>query len=145
MHGILDRALDASRHHHRASLATDLVERQHLFLEVVHHDLGLEPDGIIVALHVAAQLLPGALGVELGILLDLLDELVVALDWRVVPQHVQDEALLDRLLHGVAVEGAVPGLPTRIVRLAEDLQRLVLGRGGKRRSSSRSGEASART
>ena len=82
---ILNRALDATCHYHRASLATDLVERQHLFVEVVHHDLGLEPDGIIVALDVAAQLLPGALGVELGILLDLLDELVVALDRRVVP------------------------------------------------------------
>ena len=63
---ILDRALDAARHHHRACLATNLVERQHLFVEVVHHDLGLEPDGVIVTFHVAAQLFPGALGVKLG-------------------------------------------------------------------------------
>ena len=81
--------------------------------------------------HVAAQLLPGALVVELGISLDLLDELVVALDRSVVPQHVQDEALLDRLLHGIAVEGTVLGLPIRVVRLTENLQRLVLGRGGE--------------
>jgi hypothetical protein len=33
---------------------------------VVHHDLGLEPDGVLVALDVAAQLLLGLLGVELG-------------------------------------------------------------------------------
>ena len=124
---ILDRALDAAGHHHRPGLAADLVERQHLFAEVVHHDLGLDLDGMFVAFHVAAQLFPGALGIELGIPLDLLDELVVARDRRVVPQHVQDEALLDRLLHGVAVEGAVPGLPACVVRLAEDLQRLVLG------------------
>src|SRR3954471_20635468 len=39
-----------------------------------------------------------------------LHEPVVAGDGRVVPQHVQDEALLDRLLHGVAVEGAVADL-----------------------------------
>ena len=39
--------------------------------------------------------------------------------------------LLDRLLHGVAVEGTVLGLPARGVLLAEDLQRLVLGRGGE--------------
>ena len=85
---ILDRALDTSRHHYRTCLASDLVERQHLFVEVVHHDFGLEPDGIIVALHVAAQLLPGALGVELGILLDLLDELVVALDWPLISKAI---------------------------------------------------------
>ena len=78
---------------------------------------------------VAAQLLLGAFRVELGIPLDRLDELVVARDRRVGPQHVQDEALLDRLLHGVAVERAVLPLPARVVRLAEDLQRFVLGRG----------------
>ena len=43
---ILDRALDAARHHHRAGLAADLVKRKHLFVEVVHHDLGLDPDGM---------------------------------------------------------------------------------------------------
>ena len=62
---ILDRALDAACHYHRAGLATNLVERQHLFVEVVHHDLGLEPDGVIMTFHVAAQLFPGALVVEL--------------------------------------------------------------------------------
>ena len=141
---VLDRSFDAAGDHHRTRLPADLAEPQHLFVEVVHHDLGLEPDGMFVTLDVATQLLPGALGVELGIRLDLLDELVVALDRRVVPQHVQDEALLDRLLHGVAVEGAVPGLLTRTVRLAEDLQRLVLGRGGEGEVTRRSGGTSAR-
>ena len=46
--------------------AADLVQRQHLLVEVVDHDLGLEPDGVVVALDVAAQLLLRALGVELG-------------------------------------------------------------------------------
>jgi hypothetical protein len=49
-----------------------------------------------------------------------------------MPEHVQNEALLDRLLHGVTVEGPVLH---RAVRLrfgrAENLQRLVLGRGGE--------------
>ena len=76
-------------------------------MEVVHHDLGLEADGVVVALHVAAQLLLRPLGVELGVALDRLDQLVVALDRRVVPEHVEDEALLDGLLHRVAVEGPV--------------------------------------
>ena len=84
-----------------------LLERQHLLVEVVDHDLGLEADGVVVALDVAAQLLLGPLGVELRVALDRLDQLVVALDRRVVLEHVQDEALLDRLLHRVAVEGPV--------------------------------------
>ena len=54
---VLDRPLDAAGHHHRPRLAADLVQRQHLLVEVVHHDLGLEPDRVVVALDVAAQLL----------------------------------------------------------------------------------------
>jgi hypothetical protein len=37
---VLDCALDAARNHHRPSLPADLPERQHLLMEVVHHDLG---------------------------------------------------------------------------------------------------------
>ena len=99
------------RHHHGPRLAADLVQRDHLLVEVVHHDLGLEPDGMVVALHIAAQLLLRLLGVELRVALDLLDQPVVAVDRRVVLEHVEDEALLDRLLHRVAVEGPVLDLP----------------------------------
>jgi Fic family protein len=41
---------------------------------VVDHDLGLEPDGVVVALDVPPELLLGPLGVELGVALDLLGE-----------------------------------------------------------------------
>ena len=129
---VLDGPLDAAGHHHRPRLPADLVQRQHLLVEVVHHDLGLEPDGVVVALDVAAQLLLRPLGVELRVVLDLLDQLVVAVDRRVVLEHVEDEALLDRLLHRVAVEGPVLDLAVGLrLGLAEDLQRLVLGRGGE--------------
>jgi hypothetical protein len=50
-----------------------------------------------------------------------------------VLQDVQDKALLDGLFHGVAVEGAVPDCRTLRTGVAEDLQRLVLGCGGKRK------------
>jgi hypothetical protein len=63
---VLDRALDAARHHHRARLAADLVQRQHLLVEVIDHDLGLEPHRVVVGLHVAAQLLLCALGSNSG-------------------------------------------------------------------------------
>ncbi len=62
---------------------------------------------MVVALDVATQLLLRALRIELRIAFDLLDQLVVALDRRVVLEHVEDEAFLDRLLHRVAVKGAV--------------------------------------
>ena len=104
---VLDGPLDAAGHHHRPRLAADLVQRHHLLVEVVDHDLGLEPDRVVVALDVAAQLLLRPLGVELRVALDRLDQLVVAVDRRVVLEHVEDEAFLDRLLHRVAVERPV--------------------------------------
>ena len=110
---ILNRPLDAAGHDHGPRLAADLVLADHLFEEVVHHDLGLVADGLAVALHVAAQLLAGLLHVELGIALDGLGQAVVALHRRVVFQHVEDEAFLNRLLHRVAVEGAVLHLVRR--------------------------------
>ena len=129
---VLDRALDPVGDHHRPRLATDLVLGQHLLVEVVHHDLGLEADRVVVALDVPAQLLLRLVHVELRVVLDRLGELVVAHHRRVVRQHVQDEALLDRLLHGVAVEGAMLDRAVRLrLRLAENFQGLVLGRGGE--------------
>ncbi len=128
---VLDGALDAAGDDHGPRLAADLAQGDHLLVEVIDHDLGLQADGVVVRLDVAAQLLLRPLGVELRIVLDRLDQLVVAVDRRVALQHVQDEALLDGLLHGVAVEGPVLDLLALGVGLAEDLQRLVLGRGGE--------------
>ena len=71
---VLDRPLDAAGHDHRAGLAADLVQREHLLVEVIDHDLGLEPDRVVVALDVAAQLLLRPLRVEFRIALDRLDE-----------------------------------------------------------------------
>ena len=105
---------------------------QHLVEEVVDHDLGLEPDRVAAALDEAAQLLLRLLHVELRVLLHGLGEPVVAVHRHVVGEHVEDEALLDRLLHGVAVEGVVPdrAVGPRL-RGAEDLQGLVLRGGGE--------------
>jgi hypothetical protein len=57
--------------------------------------------------HSGAAFLARLLDVELGVAFDRLGQPVVALDRRVVLQHVEDEAFLDRLLHRVAVEGPV--------------------------------------
>ena len=129
---VRDGAVHTAGDHHRPGLAADLVEGEHLVVEVIDHDLGLEPDGVLVALDVPAQLLLGPLGVELRVALDLLGQLVVARDRRVDLEYVEDEALLDGLLHRVAVEGPVLDDPAHLERLAEDLEGLVLGRRGER-------------
>ena len=100
----MDGALDAVGHHHRPRLAPDLPKPDRLLMEVVHHDFGLVPDRALVVLHVAAQLLTNPLCVELWVALHRLDQPVVAVHRRVVRQHVDDEAFLDRLLHAVDVE-----------------------------------------
>ena len=109
-------------------------------MEVIDHDLGLLSDRVVVRLHVVPQFLRRSLRIELGIILDGLHQPVVALDRRVIGQHVQDEPLLDCLLHRVAVERAMLDLACRAgaarqrrvalgIGFAEHLQRLVLRRG----------------
>ena len=111
---------------------SDLLKVHHLFVEMVDHDLGLEADGVLVTLDVAAQLPPGALGVELRVLLHVLDQPVVAVHGGVVLQHVHDEALLDSLLHRVAVEGAMGDLAMGLgIGVPEELQGPVLGGRGE--------------
>ena len=129
---VLDCPLDAVGDHHRPRLAADFVLRQHLVVEVIDHDLGFEPNRVVAALDEAAQFLLGLIDVELWVFLHGLGELVVALHWHVVGEHVEDESLLDRLLHGVAVEGVMTDLAVGLrVRGTEDFQRLVLGGGGE--------------
>ena len=101
---ISDRPLDTAGDHHRARLAADLVERDHLLLKMVDHDFGLQPDRMVMTFDVMPQLLVGALAIELGIVFDLLYELIVAVDRRVILQHIADEAFIDRLFHRVAME-----------------------------------------
>ena len=85
---------------------------------------------MLVSLDVAPELLAGLPDIELRIALHRLGELVVALDRHVVLEHVQDEPLLDRLLHAVVVERKMPDRAVALrIRIAENLQRLVLRRG----------------
>ena len=125
---VADRPPDAARYHHCPRLTAYPLPR-HLLVEVIHHDLGLQPDGVVVVLHIPPQLLTRPLRVELRISLHRLHQAVVAVHRRVVRQHVDDEPFLDGLLHRVGVEGPMLGVPVVGVLRAEYLQRLVLGRG----------------
>ena len=130
---VLDRAFDAAGHHHGAGLAADSVPDQHLVVEMVHHDLRLEADGVVVPFHEAPQLALCLLGVKLRVVLNRLGQPVVAGHRRVVGQNVHDEPLLDGLLHRVAVERTVLHGAVRLrAAIAEELQRLVLRGGGER-------------
>ena len=129
---VLDGAGDAAGGDDRPRLAADLARPDHLVVEVVHHQLGLLPHGVPVPFHVGPELPLRLADVELGVVLHRLRQPVPALHWDVVGQHVQDEPLLDGLLHGVAVERPVPDHGAVGHRLAEELERLVLRRRGER-------------
>ena len=98
----------------------------HLLVEVVHHDFSFEPDRVLVFLHVAAQLPPRPLGVEFRVVFHGLDQPVIAVHRGVVLQHIDDEAFVYRLLHGVGMEGKVLGLVGFELWHTEGLQRFVL-------------------
>ncbi len=128
---ILDGTLDTAGNDHGPCLPSYLVKGYYLFVEMVHHDLGLEVDGIIMALNIPAELFLRSLGIKLGIFLHGLNEFVVAVHWCVITEHIQDEAFLYGLFHSVAVEGTVFYLSGILVGPAEELQGLVLGSGCK--------------
>ena len=65
---------------------------------------------------------------QVGIVLDFLNQFKIGFVGRVVFDHVENIALLDRLAHAVEVEGF--RLPA-IADTAEQLQGLALGGGGK--------------
>ena len=86
-------------------------------------------DGVLMSLHVVPEAPLGPPGVELWVVVDLLDQVEVAPDAGVVFQHVQNEVLLDGLLHGVAVEGQVLHGPVGLGRgVPEEFQGLVFWR-----------------
>ena len=70
---VVDGALDAAGDDHCTRLTAYLLQTGQLLMEVVHHDLRLEADRVLVVLHVAAQLLAGATYVELRVSFDRLD------------------------------------------------------------------------
>ena len=61
---VLDGALDAVGDDHRPRFAADLALGQHLIVEAIHHDLGLDADCVVVTLDETPEILPGFLDVE---------------------------------------------------------------------------------
>src|SRR5262249_35256416 len=118
---IVDRSLHAPGDHHGPSFTADKLTIDDLFVEVIHHDLRLQPYRVSMALDVVAQLLLGALRVVFRIIRNRLHELVITVDGRVVLEDVLDEALINRLFHRVGMERSEFLLTPVHVWRAEDL------------------------
>ena len=127
---VFDGAVHAVGDHHGAGLAVDLAGPEYRLVEVVHHDLGFAGDRVPVPFDVPAQPALGAFGVELRVVVNRFHESEVTVDGGVAAQHVEDEALLDGLLHRVRVERQVLDGAIWLRRgVAEQLEGLVLRRG----------------
>ncbi len=71
---VLDGSLDAACDHHGSRLSANFPRSNNLLVKVIHHDLGLEPDRVVVAFHVMPQFLFRSLGVELRVFVSLFDQ-----------------------------------------------------------------------
>ena len=114
------------RHHHRLGPARE--PGPHPAAEVFDDHLRLLLDVVRVQAHEFRQRPRGFLPGQVRVVRDVLEQAVIRGIRRVVRQHVEDEALFDRLPHTVEVErlrGAARSGP------AEDLQGLGLRRGGE--------------
>ena len=129
---VVDGAVVAHRgqpgrgHHHHLPLAAD--GRAGLLAEGLHNELRLLLQVVGVEFLEAPRRLHRRGGRHLGVVGDALGQLVVVAVGGVVQKHVQDEAFLDGLPHGVDVERADPAVGQL---LAEELERLGLRRGGE--------------
>ena len=129
----LDAAWDARGHHHCAGLSVQLLLSDDLLMEVIHHHGSLLGDDIRIPLDKGTQFFLGALFVEHRIVLDLLGNLVPAVNRRIVFQDVKDEAFLNGLLHGVNMERPVLDFAILFIWRSENLLGLVLWRRGERK------------
>ena len=107
--------------HHRLRPPANLVARE--CLKVLHHHLRFLGDVVGMQLHEAGQGAGGLLALHIRVVIARLDELVVAIVGNIVLQHIEDEAFLNGLTHGVAVAG--------LAIAPKDLERPVLRRGGE--------------
>ncbi len=127
---VAHRLLARARHDHR--LRPSVEHMLHVLSEVLDDDLDLLADVVRVQPHPAHQRLecPGLVHLLVVVLRTIVCELESHPIGRVVLEHVEDEALLDRLLHRVGVKR--PGL-TVGARAPEAHQRLALRSRGERK------------
>src|SRR6266851_1767924 len=88
-----DCSLDTRGHDHGACLSADLFECDYLLVEMVDHNLGLEPDSMLVAFDVPPQLFLGPFSIKFGVVRRCLNKAVIAVNGGVVFENVQNESL----------------------------------------------------
>ena len=105
-------------HDHRLGTSADFVTRGRV--EMLDHDFRLLCDVVWMQVHEAGKRTGGLLAFHVRVVFTRLEKPVIRGVVRVVLQDVENEPLLDRLAHGVAVRG--------LAAAPEDLERLVFRR-----------------
>ena len=105
-------------HDHRLGTSADFVTRGRV--EMLDHDFRLLCDIVWMQVHEPGKRTGGLLALHVRVVFTCLEKPVIRGVVRVVLQHVENEPLLDRLAHGIAVRG--------LAAAPEDLERLVFRR-----------------
>jgi len=128
---VFNTAFNTAGNDHRTRLSTDLSLGNNLLMEVADHHIRFFGDGKRLALHKGTQLFLRLLLVKQRIIFHRLFQPIESVDRRIVFQHIQNKAFLNRLLHGVYVERAMFNLTGIHICITEGFQRLILRRSGK--------------
>ncbi len=96
---VTNRRFNIARYHHSLGLPLELLWPHDLLQEVADHDIRFDPDGFFMSFHIGPQLLLSLGAVKQRVISDRFLDLVVALVGGVIGQDVEDETLLDSLLH----------------------------------------------
>ena len=122
---------NTGRHHHGARLAAQFLSGNDLFVEMVYHHRRFLGNDIGIPFDKGAQFLLSPLLVKHGVVFHLFDNLIPTVDGHVILQHIQDEAFLNGLFHGIDMEGPVFDLAVFFIRRTKHLFRLVFRRSRK--------------
>ena len=123
---VFDTSRNAGRNHHRTSLAAQLLLGNNLLVEMLHHHSSLLCDNVRIALDEGTQFFLRTLLIKHRIILDRLHELVPAVNGCIVAEHIQNEAFLNSLLHGVDMEWAMLDFSVLFIGNTKHLLGLIL-------------------
>ena len=123
---VFDASRNAGGDHHCTRFAADLLLSDYLLMEMLHHHSCLFSDNVRITLDKGTQLLLRTLLVKHRIILDCFHDLVPAVDGRIVPKHIKNEALLNGLLHRIDMERAMLDFTILLIGNTKHLLGLIL-------------------
>ena len=126
-----DTAWYTRRYDHSTRFTIQLFLGDNLFMKMIYHHRGLLGNNVRIPFDKGAQFLLSPLLVKHGVVFHLFGNLIPTVDGHVILQHIQDEAFLNGLFHGIDMEGPVFDLAVFFIRRAKHLFRLVFRRSRK--------------